>query len=262
MKKWMKIALALMMALFLLCTAALAEETPQPEGGKKFESNWAKMGGLIEIVYEEEGYRVSVDLFNQDDNTGTLWEYACYYVEEIDSLESISSRKSRYTMNPLTLDRTFGENEYEGIDDADKTTVFSLSEDGALRWEDGHEHWGQDLEFRNIGRFEGVWRNDAEEIYTEFHWQGLMDENLYCYSIFVGRGEDGFRMAGLYSPETGKLECYDTDVTPILATEDFFVAKDAGKPFDAVFSALENGKLLFETADGIELEYDLLGPES
>ena len=122
MKKWRKIALALMMALFLLCTAALAEETPQPEGGKKFESNWAKMGGLIEIVYEEEGYRVSVDLFNQDDNTGTLWEYACYYVEEIDSLESISSRKSRYTMNPLTLDRTFGENEYEGIDDADKTT--------------------------------------------------------------------------------------------------------------------------------------------
>jgi hypothetical protein len=145
----------------------------------------------------------------------------------------------------------------------DQTTVFSLSEDGALRWQDGRENQGQDLEFRRIGAFEGVWRNEAEEIYTEFHWEGLYDEDTYFYSIFVGQGEEELHLVGLYNAENGKLECFDTAVTPVASTEDYLIARENGKAFDAVFSDLGNGKLLYdETADGIELEYDLLGPES
>ena len=267
MRKMKRIVLAVLLVLSLMGTAALADEAPQPEGGRKYESDWAMMCGLIEIVYEEEGYRVSVDLFNQDSNTGTLWEYSCYYNDEKDILESVSSRKITYAMNPLTMDRAFDEYEYEGIDDPEQTTVFSLSEDGALRWADGHENRGQDLEFRDIGCFEGVWRNDAEAVYTEFLWEGLCDENMYCYSVYVGRGDENMHFIGLYDPESGKLVCYDTDASPFLAehditAEDFFAAQDEGKPYDAVFTALGNGKLLYEIDHGIELEYDILGPES
>ncbi len=264
MKKMTDIVLAVMM--LLTCIPVFAYEVPQPEGGMKFESNWAMMCGLIGIVYEEEGYRVEVELFNQEECTGTLWEYSCYYNEEKDILESISSRKIGYTLNIETLDRTFDEYEYDGIDDLDNTTVFSLSEDGALSWKDGHENMGADLEFRDIGCFDGVWRNDEEEVYTEFHWEGLFDENTYYYSIFIARGADDhyadFHMIGEYNPETGKLECYDTDNIPIEDAEDFFAAEEAGEPFDMFFSGLGNGKILYETANGIELEYDLLGPES
>ncbi len=266
MRKTMCILLAAMTALCLLGAAAQADEIPQPEGGKKYESSWGMMCGLVEITYEEEGYRASVDLYNMDDHTGILWEYSCYYSEEKDILESISSRKIGYTLNPDTLDRTYGEYEYEGVDSIEETSEFSLSPDGVLSWKDGHEGIGQDLEFRNIGRFDGVWRNDAEEVYAEFHWEGLYDENTYCYSVFIGRGADdhyfSFHMIGEYNPENGKLECYDTDITAIRDTEDFLIARDAGQPFDAFFSPLENGNLLYETANGIELEYDLLGPES
>ncbi len=35
-------------------------------------------------------------------------------------------------------------------------------------------------------------------------------------------------------------------------------SKDGGETADAFFSMLENGKLLYETANGIELEYDIM----
>ena len=47
MKKFLSILMALLMTLSIIGSAALAEESvPQPEGGKKFESNWALGGGL------------------------------------------------------------------------------------------------------------------------------------------------------------------------------------------------------------------------
>lgn len=72
------IALALLTVLSLVCAAALADELPQPEGGMKYESCWAQRCGLIQIDYEEEGYRVAVELFDPVDSTGVLWEYSCY----------------------------------------------------------------------------------------------------------------------------------------------------------------------------------------
>ena len=153
MKKAISIVLTAVMALTLFCMAVSADAVPQPEGGKKFESIWAKACGLIEIWYEEEGYRVMVDLFNQSDSTGTQWEYSCYYNEQKDILESVSARKFGYTLVPETMDVIPGECEYEEFGETDKTTVFSLTENGALKWEDGYENAGADLEFRDIGRF-------------------------------------------------------------------------------------------------------------
>lgn len=51
-----------------------------PYPSKKIESDWAIPGGLAQIYYEEEGCRVSLTI-EKEDGTGSIWQYACYYVE-------------------------------------------------------------------------------------------------------------------------------------------------------------------------------------
>ena len=133
MKKFLSILMALLMTLSIIGSAALAEESvPQPEGGKKFESNWALGGGLISIVYEEFGYRVMVELVNNEDWSGTVWEYSCYYHEDTDSLVSVSSTKSSFTIDPETFDRVKDDEAYSGMDDEGQETSFAIVENGAL----------------------------------------------------------------------------------------------------------------------------------
>ena len=255
MKKLLAILLACTMLFTLAGTAVLAEdEQPQPEGGKKFEGNWAVMGGLVEIYYEEEGYRVLVDLCNNEDWSGVEYEYSCYYVENEDALVSISSAKTPYTSDASTFDRTRGEAEYEGMDEDGMETVFTIAENGSLHWADGHDKGaGEDLEFRNIGAFKGAWRSaeGEEPAWVEFTWEGL-DEEKYYYSVYLHRGDDETYteciMTGTYNEETGKLECTGSNVD----TED-------KETYEAVFSRTEDGKLLYEAANGIVMEYDLLG---
>ena len=76
MKKLMSLLMAVMMLAAFAC-AASADEVPQPEAGKKFESDWAIPGGIAQIVYEEEGYRVLLEK-DEADGTGSLWQYSCY----------------------------------------------------------------------------------------------------------------------------------------------------------------------------------------
>ena len=54
--------------------AKLADKDGNPylfklKAGKKFESDWAIAGGLAQIVYEEEGYRVMLDIAKDMINT-------------------------------------------------------------------------------------------------------------------------------------------------------------------------------------------------
>lgn len=67
-------------------------------------------------------------------------------------------------------------------------------------------------------------------------------------------------LAGAYDPASGRLACYDA--APIRDAEDIFAARDAGKPCDAFFTNLGGGRLLLEMGDAVQLEYDILGPES
>lgn len=52
MKKTISVLLAVLM--LSLCAFAAADEYPQPEGGKKFESDWAIVGGLVEITTKKK----------------------------------------------------------------------------------------------------------------------------------------------------------------------------------------------------------------
>ena len=253
MKKMLSILLALM--IVMTCAAALADEVPQPEGGKKFEGDWALTGGLIGIVYEEEGYRVSVDLCTIGEGTGTLWEYNCLYNEADDTLVSISSVKRGYTYNLTTLERTDGEPVYYDLEaEMGQEAVFSISENGSLKWTSAREpEAGADLEFRSIGRFNGSWYSaeGEEPVWVDFNWKGLESED-FSYEVYLHRGDDDiyteFVMTGVYDEETGKLVCTGRSID-----------EADTETYEAIFSMQEDGKLLYEAANGIVMEYDLLG---
>ena len=262
MKKLIGILLAVMMLGALVC-AASADEVPQPEAGKKFENDWAIPDGLVQIYYEEEGYKISLDI-EKEDGTGAVWEYSCYYHEDTDNLVSVSSSRTNYTVNPDTGDKVYGEIAYEGIDEENQGTEFSIDADGFLIWKDGHDDAGAGLKFANIGRFDGVWRNEAEEVEAEFLWNGYEADDLH-YTVYITRGRtDGdryaqFLMVGNYDPATGKLTAQGTCTLYTKNASGEYDYSEDGESYDAVFSRLEDGKLLFETANGIELEFDIMG---
>lgn len=251
MKKLMSILLAVLMVCTLACAAALADEVPQPEGGKKFEGDWARRGAIVQIVYEEEGYRVYINIRNNEDNSGKIWEYSCYYVEDQDALVSVSSVCHPYTWNPETDEYTDGENEYEELDEAGKESSFTIAENGGLFWNDGHAPGTTtELEFRSIGRFEGTWRSaeGEEPVWVDFTWEGLKEEDFF-YTVYLHRGDNTtyaeFTMTGTYDETTGKLSCTGKSVDAADTEE-----------YEAFFSMTENGQLLYEAANGILLNYD------
>ena len=263
MKKLMSILLAVMLAATLVSAVAFAEEEsyPQPEGGKKFESNWAIPCGMVEINYEEAGYRVFIDLYNMGENAGAIWEYNCLYNDEKDVLEAISAIKRGYSFDPETFDLIEGENEYELFLEEGMDINFTINADGKLVWNDSQENAGADLEFQNIGNFEGRWVNEEEGVWTEIAWLGHDDEDTFWYDVYIHRdGADGafteFLMHGFYNPETAKLECMGTATHFTLVEGAFVPDEDDGESYDAFFSKMEDGTLLFETANGIELEYE------
>jgi len=263
MKKLISVLLAVLLGVF--ASAAFAEEVPQPEAGKKFESDWAIAGGLAQIIYEEEGYRVAMEIA-KDDGTGSVWEYACYYHEDTDSLVSVSSSRTDYTVNPDTGDKAYGEAAYEGFDDENQATAFIIDAEGFLIWKDGHDDAGAGLKFTNIGRFDGVWKNEAEETEAEFMWNGATEDEFF-YTVYITRGKtDGelytvFVMNGFYDPSTGKLTAEGTCTVFTKNAEGEYDAEDDGEAYDAVFSMTEDGSLLFETENGIELTYDMVGAQ-
>lgn len=256
MKNLMKVLLAVVLAAALLCGLSLADEVPEAEGGKKFNSTWAIQGMTVQIMYEEEGYRVLIDSIGE--NEGIVWEYSCYYQADQDALVSVASSKMPYALDPETLDPISDEVEYEGFDDESTATVFTINDQGRLIWKDGHENAGADLEFANIGNFEGVWVNEEEQVEVEILWNGTSDDDFF-YTVFIMRGTDdaftSFVMNGVYNEETGKLECLGSATSYTRNEEGTLDAVEDGETYDAFFSFTEEGTLLFETANGIELEY-------
>lgn len=263
MKKLFSILLAIMMIGAVAC-AAYADEVPQPEAGKKFESNWAIPGGLAQIVYEEEGYRVDIDI-TKEDGTGANWQYNCFYQEEGDCLASIAASRTNYTIDPNTGDKVYGEAVYEDFAE-EKYSEFTIDADGFLIWKDAHDDAGAGLKFVNIGGFgvEGLWKNKEAEVEVLFQWCGATeDEMKYTVNILRGNTEgdhySDFLMDGTYDPATGKLSAYGTCTECKKNANGEFERTEDGENYEAFFSMTEDGKVLFETENGIELEYDMLG---
>ena len=251
------LAAAVMLAC---CAAAAADDIPQPEGGKKFVSNWAMQDMLVTIDYEAEGYRVMLRAEDPEALEGTEWFYSCYYSEERDALVSVSSEKCAYVVSEEDPeDRRYGIPAYEGLDGEGENTVFTIAENGRLNWEEAHENCGQDLEFVNIGAFAGVWKNESEgTVYADISWRA--HDGTGSYTVWVqSYTDDGdayavYELDGVYNAGTGKLECRGTAALFAVNAEGSYELSEE-KDAEVFFSITENGMLLFE-ADGIELEPD------
>ena len=265
MKKFISLILVLALALSLVCAAASAAEVPQPEGGKKFESDWAIFGMTVQIVYEEEGYRVYIQSTDPYERNGNVWEYSCVYNEEKDALLSVHSAKSSWTEDPATSDMQYGAFEYDDLDDEGQTTVFTISENGCLIWADGRGQDGLDLEFTDISCFRGYWASADGENWAEILWSDSEVGDEYGYHVyFHENGDKSFReysLHGLYDPETGTLTASGPVMISTLNAEGEYDMVQAEEPAELVFSAPEDGKIVL-VRDHLELFQDLLGGDS
>ena len=268
MKKMLCILTALLMA-GLMCVSAAAESFPQPEGGKKFETNWAIYNMTVNIFYEEEGYRVYIQSSDPVDHKGTEWEYACFYNEEKDALLSFTSSKNSYTLDPATGDIERGDYEYQDIDDENQITVFAINGEGKLTWQDGRGQDGADLEFTDIGAFEGCWRSEDGKTFAAIIWSDSELGDEYGYDVYLyDEGETSYAeysAHGLYDPQTGKLTAAGSVTISRLNADGGYdtetIAADPAEPLELVFSDLGNGKILLEKDNGIELIYDFLSED-
>ena len=249
MKRTIAIAAALMTAALLICTAA-AE--PGDDGGKKFDTWWAVPDCTIYISREENAFRVVIERIDAAAYTGAFWVYSCLYRGEDDALVSVASEKTTYAFNPLDVDEvTFNDPSYRGPDDESTRTVFTVTEEGRLVWADGRENAGAGLEFGNIGRFTGSWKNESANVYAEFIWSGF--NGSFCYHVLLRSGPDSLtvtRMTGVYNGETGKLECTAADGEGPDGTPGDV------EQVEAFFSRTEDGGILFEGDVTVELEED------
>ena len=259
MKKVMCVILSVILAV--MCCAALADEYPEPDGGKKFSTNWAIFGMTVEIDYEEEGYRVYIKSSDPDGQEGTEWEISCLYSEEKDELISVSSSRNPWNIDPATGDFIRGDYEYQDFDDVDQVSTFKIDEEGFLIWQDGRDNAGADLAFTDIGDFAGVWRSEDGKTWAEIEWND--SEENYGYFVFVHDGDDDVytehTMNGLYNPETCRLEVTGTVSTLRMSADGSYEPEYSDDPVELVFSDLGCGKILLEKGDGVELIYDIMG---
>ena len=66
-------------------------------------------------------------------------------------------------------------------------------------------------------------------------------------------------MNGAYDAANNKLAAEGTATQFIKNASGEYEASEDGETYDAFFSMMGDGRLLFETANGIELEYDIMG---
>ena len=144
MKKLFVIILVLALALVSVGFAEEEKLPPMPEEAAVYEGTWVCDRASIEIIWEEEGFRVFISWGSSASETSE-WEYSCYYDAETKSLEAMPTG--------IHTDNVYGE---DGeivsstviYDDGEAT--FTLDGEGNLLWHDVKEDAGKDMLFERL----------------------------------------------------------------------------------------------------------------
>lgn len=105
-----------------------------------------------------------------------------------------------------------------------------------------------------------MWKNEAEEVRAEIRWNGHTEDDMF-YTVYITRGKtDGerftdFTMNGDYDSSTGKLTAMGSCTQFTKKADGEYSTEEDGETYDAIFSMAEDGKVLYETANGILLDY-------
>jgi len=178
----MKKLLAIILTLALLLTnAAFAEEdefAPMPEEAAAFEGTWVCGRASIDMIWEEEGFRVFIT-WSSSAWEHTEWEYSCLYHEEDHSLVSMPFG-SRTEVTFAEDGETAAYNTvYE-----DGEATFTLDEEGCLIWTDEKENAGQDMRFEKLDPFSGTWVCGRATIEIDWEEEG--------YRVFITWGSSAW----------------------------------------------------------------------
>jgi len=150
MKKILSILMVLALALGT-AGACLAESEPAAKPAPDpdpFSGIWECDRASIEIVWEEEGYRVLISWGSSAWGEVTEWEYSCYYHEDDNTMVSMPfGTKTDLVFNDEG-ELASWQTEYE-----DGEAVFSLDEEGFLIWQDAKENAGEGMRFDRIGDY-------------------------------------------------------------------------------------------------------------
>ena len=157
MKKLILVLTAI--ALMMACTAVLAEEEPaiqEAPDPDNYSGVWQCDRASIEIVWEEEGYRILIH-WGSSAWECTEWEYSCYYHEDDNTLVSM----------PFGIRKELvysDDNELPEItvvyEDGD--AVFSLDEEGHPIWTDLKENMGENMQFEWISEIPEIEEDETE----------------------------------------------------------------------------------------------------
>ena len=117
------------------------EPEPMPEGADAFSGVWVCGRASIEMVWEEEGFRVFIS-WGSSAWEHSEWQYSCYYHPENNSLVSLPFG--------IRTDIAYGNNgeiASEKVIYEDGEATFTLDEEGHLIWQDEKEDAGKDMRF-------------------------------------------------------------------------------------------------------------------
>ena len=144
MKKLFAIILVLALALVSVGFAEEENLPPIPEEAAVYEGTWVCDRASIEIVWEEEGFRVFISWGSNAAETSE-WEYSCHYIAETKSLEAVPT--GIHTDNVYGAD---GEIVSSTVIYDDGEATFTLDEEGRLLWHDVKEDAGKDMLFERV----------------------------------------------------------------------------------------------------------------
>ena len=144
MKKLFAIILFLALALVSVGFAEEENLPPMPEEAAVYEGTWVCDRASIEIVWEEEGFRVFISWGSSAAETSE-WEYSCHYIAETKSLEAMPT--GIHTDNVYGAD---GEIVSSTVIYDDGEATFTLDEEGRLLWHDVKEDAGKDMLFERV----------------------------------------------------------------------------------------------------------------
>ena len=144
MKKLFAIILVLALALVSVGFAEEENLPPMPEEAAVYEGTWVCDRASIEIVWEEEGFRVFISWGSSAAETSE-WEYSCHYIAETKSLEAMPT--GIHTDNVYGAD---GEIVSSTVIYDDGEATFTLDEEGRLLWHDVKEDAGKDMLFERV----------------------------------------------------------------------------------------------------------------
>lgn len=151
MKKLLIMILALILMIVPMAFAEEEDAKPMPEEAAGYEGSWICDRIKMDIFWEEEGFRVSIE-WPSSASESTTYEYNCRFNAADNSL--IPEEKATVTEN--VYDENGEIKSFHEVDDQGEST-FRMAENGQLLWEKETNGEKEIKQFDQYDPYSGTW---------------------------------------------------------------------------------------------------------